>query len=167
MFKKSINSGLLVTIGLPVFAILASVGVAVVAFTRGDPTLPDEYHWEGMRLDRDFADARRAAELEVRAALQVVPSTGTCRVVLTLDAASPSALTLNLVHATHPDLDRQVRLRRAGSAYEGHCGGVPSGHWHLELSDVAGSWSVRQDINGVLDGTEIDARPNPRSQGVG
>src|SRR5689334_3759858 len=108
MTRKSINSGLLVTIGLPLFAILASVGVAVVAFTRGDPTLPDEYHWEGMSLDRDFADARRAADLNVHATVQAMPATGTCRVVLMLEAASPAVLTLDLVHATHPDLDRQI-----------------------------------------------------------
>jgi hypothetical protein len=157
MIRKSINPGLLVTIGLPLFAIFASVGTAVVAFTRGDPTLPDEYHWEGLSLDRDFADARRAQDLNVRAMLQVSTSTGMCRVALTLEASSPSVLTLNLVHATHPNLDRQVRLPRNGDAYEGHCGEVPSGHWHLELSDLSGSWSVRKDVSGVLDGTYINA----------
>jgi hypothetical protein len=110
MTTKALNSGLLVMVGLPLFAILASVGVAVVAFTRGDPTLPDEYHWEGLSLDRDFADARRAADLNVRATVQVWPGSGICRVTIQLNAASPSGLTLNLVHATHPDLDRQIRL---------------------------------------------------------
>jgi hypothetical protein len=161
MTRKSINSGLLVAIGLPLFAIFASVGVAVVAFTRGDPTLPDEYHWEGMSLDRDFADARRAADLNVHATLRMVPSTGTCRLTVQLDGASPPVVTLSLVHATHPDLDRRVRLQRTDAAYEGHCGVVPSGHWHLELSDVAGSWSVREDVVGALDGTNINARPDP------
>jgi len=159
MTRKSINSGLLVTIGLPLFAIFASVGVAVIAFTRGDPTLPDEYHWEGMSLDRDFADARRAADLNVHATVQTLPATGTCRVTLQLDGPLPSDLTLKLVHATHPDLDRQVRLPRTGAAYEGHCGVVASGHWHLELSDVAGAWSVRKDVLGELDLITIDARP--------
>jgi hypothetical protein len=166
MTLKSINSALLVTIGLPLFAILASVGTAVVAFTRGDPTLPDEYHWEGMSLDRDFADARRAADLNVRATLQILPSTGKCRVALQLDASSPSALTLTLVHATQPDLDRQIRLTHTGAVYEGQCGDVPSGHWHLELSDISGGWSVRKDVTGVLGGTYINARPNPGSPGV-
>ncbi len=166
MTRKSINSGLLVAIGLPVFAILASAGTAVVAFTRGDPTLPDEYHWEGMSLDRDFADARRAAHLNVRATLQVLPSTGTCRLALQLDAQSPTVLTLNLIHATHPKLDRQIRLSRTGGAYEGHCGVLPSGHWHLELSDTTGAWSVREDVSGTLDGTNINARSNTGSSGV-
>ena len=89
MSRKPINSGLLVTIGLPLFAILASVGVAVVALTRGDPTLPDEYHWEGMSLDRDFADAHRASELKVHATLRMLSPTGMCQVALNLGSATP------------------------------------------------------------------------------
>jgi len=157
MSRKSINSGLLVTIGLPLFAIFASVGVAVIAFTRGDPTLPDEYHWEGMSLDRDFADARHAAELHVHATLSILSSTGMCKVALQLGAAAPAALSLNLVHATHPDLDRHVRLARTGATYEGYCGELPPGHWHLELSDLGGSWSVREDVLGALDGSSLGA----------
>jgi hypothetical protein len=157
MSKKPFNSGLLVTIGLPLFAIIASVGVAVIAFTRGDPTLPDEYHWEGMSLDRDFADAHRASELNVRATLRMLSPTGVCQVALNLGSVPPAALTLNLVHATHPDLDRHVRLSRVNSTYEGYCGALPSGHWHLELSDTGGSWSVRGDVSGALDGSSLSA----------
>lgn len=157
MTRKPINSGLLVTIGLPLFAICASVGVAVIAFTRGDPTLPDEYHWEGMSLDRDFADAHRASELKVRATLRMLSSTGMCEVALNMGSAPPAELTLNLVHATHPDLDRHVRLSRVHSVYEGYCGSLPSGHWHLELSDTGGTWSVRGDVSGAVDGSSLSA----------
>jgi hypothetical protein len=160
MTGKTLNSGLLVTIGLLLFAIFASVSVAVIAFTRGDPTLPDEYHWEGMSLDRDFADARRASDLDVRAMLRISSRTGACRVTLQLGSKLPPTLVLNLVHATEPDLDRRVQLSRVGAAYEGRCGEVPSGHWHLELSDITGSWSVRSDVSGALDGTIISARPD-------
>jgi len=158
MKLKSINAGLLVAIGLPAFAIAASVGVAIIAFAKGDPTLPDEYHWEGMKLDRDFADARRAADLNVRATLWIRP-TGLCRIALRLDASPPPAIELKLVHGTRPDLDRQVRLLPAAQGYEGQCGSIPYGHWHLELTDAAGSWSVREDLSGALDGARISARP--------
>jgi hypothetical protein len=166
MTLKGINSGLLVTIGLPLLAIVASGGVAVIAFTRGDPTLPDEYHWEGMSLDRDFADARRAADLDVRATVATFGSGGRCRVTLRLNGASPSEIMLNLVHATHPELDRKIRLPQSGSGYEGYCGVVPSGHWHVELSDIAGNWSVRKDVAGTVDGAIIAARPDPGLPGV-
>ena len=160
--SRGINSGLLLTIALPAFAILASVGAAVVAFTRGDVTLPDEYHWEGRQLDNDFAAANRAAALGVRARLRETFATGTCLVTLRLNAAPPPALRLTLIHATRPELDREVTLHRFDDGYEGFCGTVPSGHWHLELTDAAAGWSVRQDFAGTPDGVRIEALPEPR-----
>src|ERR1700740_1524060 len=103
MARKTINGGLVLTIGLPVLAIAFSVGASVVAFTRGDTTLPEQYHWEGMQLDRDFADAQRASELDVRARLQLRAAGSACRLTLQLDAPLPEALQLNLVHATRRD----------------------------------------------------------------
>ncbi len=160
MSEQRINWGLVLTIGLPLFAIFASVGTTVIAFTRGDSTLPGEYHWEGMQLDHDFADARRAFDLNVRAQLHLVPAAGLCRMSVQLEGPSPRALRLSLIHGTRPDLDGQVELTRTGSAYEGQCGALSSGHWHLELRDDAGSWTVRQDVSGALDGATISARPD-------
>jgi hypothetical protein len=156
MAGKSINGGLLLTIGLPTFAIAFSLGATVVAFTRGDTTLPDQYHWEGMQLDRDFADAQRASELDVRATLQAAG--GVCRLTLQLHAPLPEALQLSLVHATRPDLDRQVSLSRVGQVYEGKCGPAMAGHWHVELADAGHEWTVRQDWAGSLDGARLSAR---------
>ncbi len=158
MNRSGINAGLLLTLGLPLFAIFASVGVAVIAFTRGDPTLPDDYHWEGMQLDRDFADSRRAGQMEVQANLRTVLATGGCEVALHLKGSPPAALQLKLVHATRPDLDREVRLLANAAGYSGYCGQIPNGHWHVELGDEAGSWRVRQDVIGAVDHLRIDAR---------
>jgi len=150
---RAINTGLWVTLGLPAFAIAASVGVAVIAFTRGDPPLPAEYHWEGMSLDRDFADARRAAELEVRSQLQML--SGTCSVKLQLKGSAPAALRLRLTHGTRPDLDREVWLKETNGSYAGVCGAVPEGLWHVQLSDENGSWSVRKDVTGSLQSVAV------------
>jgi hypothetical protein len=155
---KSINIGLVVTLALPAFAILASLNVAFIAFRHGDPTLPDEYHWEGMRLDRDFAESRRAAALDVRAQLQLTQVTGACSVVLQLNGTMPRELVLKFVHGTRPELDRRVRLTPSTHGYAGNCGVVPAGHWHLELADDAGRWSVREDVFGMPDGSKINAR---------
>jgi hypothetical protein len=158
MARKSINGGLLLTIGLPVCAIVFSVGATVVAFTRGDSTLPDEYHWEGMQLDRDFAQAQRATDLGVRATLQYAG--GVCRLTLQLDAPPPETLQLNLVHATRPDFDRQVRMLRVGRLYEGQCGPAIDGHWHVELADSRREWVVREDVSGALNGMRLSAGPH-------
>lgn len=153
-----VNGGLVLIIGLPAFAITASVGTAAVAFLHGDPTLPDEYHWEGLKLDHDFADSQRAYKLDVKAGVQVLPADGVCRVTLQLDGARPDAVDLTFTHGTRPDLDRHVHLQRRGDVYEAPCGPMPDGHWHLELQDAAGSWSVREDVAGALQNVDIVAR---------
>ena len=161
MKTQRINPGLLLTIALPLFAIVASGGVAVIAFTRGDPTLPDEYHWEGLSLDRDFAAARRAADLNVQAVLQLSSADGGCRIALRIADKAPDALVLSLVHGARPELDRQVRLTAVGPYYQGQCGGVPAGLWHVKLANAAASWSVREDVGGSLDNMHITTRPTP------
>lgn len=157
---KSINAGLVVTIALPVFAIAASLNVAAIAFLRGDPTLPDEYHWEGMKLEHDFAGSQRAAALDVQAALHVLPGAHTCRVALRLDGPPPRGMQLTFTHGTRPELDWRVRLAPRDGAYEGYCESMPVGHWHLELADDAKSWSVREEVSGPLDGATLSARPH-------
>ena len=154
MTRKPINGGLLLTIWLPIFAITFSVGAAIVAFTRGDATLPAEYHWEGMQLDRDFAGARRAADLDVRASLQL--SHGVCRLTLQLNAPPPEALQLRLIHATRPELDQHIPMSRVGQVYEGKCASTADGHWHVEIA--GDTWSVRRDWSGSLDGASLSAR---------
>jgi hypothetical protein len=152
-----INGGLVLIIGLPLLAIAASVGTATVAFLRGDPTLPDEYHWEGMKLDRDFSDSQRAFDLNVQAVLHISPAMGTCRVTLRMDAAPPPVIDLTFIHGTRPDLDRHVQLTQRGGGYEAPCGPMPEGHWHVELRDAAGTWSVREDVVGTLENANITA----------
>ena len=144
------NAAVILVIALPTFAVLASVGTAVIATTQGDPPLPGQYHWEGDKLDHDFADAHRAVALGLTAELDLQPSQGACHLSLQLAAAMPSEVMLDVIHASRPELDRQLRFSRDGSSdhYTSSCTALPYGHWHLELKSVDGDWSYRQDWTG-------------------
>jgi hypothetical protein len=146
-----INLTVVLTIALPVFAVIASVGTAVVAFSRGDPPLPDQYHWEGDRLDHDFAQSRRAAQLHVDASLDLQAGDGVCHLTLRLDGAGlPPSVDLALIHVTNPALDRNIRFVRTSdaSSYSAPCTPLPPSRWHIELSDAARSWSFRTATTG-------------------
>lgn len=160
MNGRPINAPLFLTFGLLAFAVAASIGLVVIAFTDGDSTLPGDYHWEGEQLDRDFASARRAADLGVQARLWVAGLDGNCRLILHVSGPPPAAIELKLVHGTRVDLDRDVRLLPSGDqAYEGHCGTVPAGLWHVELADESGRWSIQEDVQGALNGAQLSAMP--------
>jgi hypothetical protein len=156
------NPAFIAMIALPVFAVVASLGAAVAAYRQGDPELPPQYHWEGAQLDLDFAAAQRAFELNVRASLQVLRPSGVCRVVLKLDSAPPTALTLSLVHGSRPELDQRLRLLGRAGTYEAPCALPSAAHWHAELADDPVTWRVRQDLTGPLTDAGLSARaPQP------
>jgi hypothetical protein len=144
------NAAVILIIALPAFAVLASVGTAWVAATIGDPPLPDQYHWEGDRLDHDFADAHRAAALGLAATLDLQPLQGTCHLTLQLASEMPAEVALDVISASRPELDRQLQFIREGSSsnYIAACTSLPPGSWHLELRSSQGDWSYRQDWTG-------------------
>jgi len=145
------NAAVILVIALPAFAVLASVGTAWVAATKGDPPLPGQYHWEGDRLDHDFADAHRATALGLAATLDLQPAHGTCHLTLQLASNMPAEVALDVTSASRPELDRQMRFTREGhsSNYIAACTPLPSGSWHLELKSPEGDWSYRQDWTGA------------------
>ncbi|HEY2403244.1 MAG TPA: FixH family protein [Steroidobacteraceae bacterium] len=144
------NAAVILAIALPAFAVLASVGTAWIAVTKGDPPLPGQYHWEGERLDHDFADSHRAATLGLAATLDLQPSQGSCHLVLQLASSMPAEVTLAVTHASRPELDRQMRFVRDGISnnYTTICTSLPAGRWHLELKSPDDNWSYRQDWSG-------------------
>ena len=144
------NAAVLLIIALPAFAVVASVGTAWIATTKGDPPLPGQYHWEGDRLDHDFADAHRAAALGLAATLDLQPAQGTCHMTLQLASNMPAEVALNVISSSRPELDRHMRFAREGrsSNYTSTCTQLPPGSWHLELKSSDGDWSYRQDWTG-------------------
>lgn len=148
MSQPRFNATVFLTIALPLFAVVASVGTAIIALSSGDSELPGDYHWEGVKLDRDFAAARRAAQLHVEAELNLRPVAGMCHLTLRLEGPAPPAVDVAFVHASRPALDRHMRFLRtaADSLYSAPCTTLPSAGWHIELSDPGATWRYRADM---------------------
>lgn len=150
--SRRLNLPALLIVALPLFAIVASTGTAVIAMRDGDPTLPDDYHWEGDKLDHDFARSQQATRLDLNLRLQMQPVAGTCHATLRLAAPQPSEFTVSLIHGARPELDRNIRFARsAGSDYVAPCvSATPVAQWHVEVSDRTHSWSYRDEVIGDL-----------------
>jgi hypothetical protein len=65
----------------------------------------------------------------------------------------PTEVALDVISASRPALDRQMRFTREGSSsnYTAACTPLPVGSWHLELKSSEGDWSYRQDWTGGAD----------------
>lgn len=160
------NPVLVLVIGLPLVAVVASVATAIVTIAHPDGELPEQYHWEGFQLDRDFSRSHHATELAIRATLRNLGHAGTCEVELEMAGAAPEQLALTIAHATRPALDRRLQFQRMSTrsdagetraTYAAPCVDMPQGHWRLELSDREQSWSIRQGLRGSLDLVRLDA----------
>ena len=175
------NPVLMLAWGLPAVAVVASVMSLLVAIRTPENELPEQYHWEGFQLDRDFSQAAKATSLKVQATLSGFDAGGRCELALRVDGTAPAALELLVAHATQPKLDQRVTFtRQAGGApardtrpgiaqaaggartdaaqrYSGTCEPAPDSHWRVELVDAKSGWAVRQTVRGPLDGAALDA----------
>jgi uncharacterized protein len=153
------NPVLLLVMGLPLAAVLGSFASLAVTLRHQDTELPEQYHWEGFQLDRDFSRSAHAAELRVRATLRNLSVSGQCEIDLAIAGAPPEHLRLTLAHATRADLDQHIEFQRAGdgSSYLATCKSIPAGHWRIELTDAAQTWSVRDSTRDIVRPVRIDA----------
>jgi hypothetical protein len=158
--RQKFNAPLLLALGIPTLAIVASFMTLALAIAKPDGELPEQYHWEGMRLDRDFEAANRAADLNVAATLSRNDAMSSCQLDLQIKGSSPDALTLVLTHATHPSLDQRLTLRRSSTHsthYVTQCAAIPNAHWRVELTEPSNNWSVRQYVTGPIASWELNA----------
>jgi hypothetical protein len=152
---KPRNPVLWIAVALPLVTVLASFATLGAALVHPDNELPEQYHWEGFRLDRDFARAQRASALGVRASFEGLGTAGRCVVRLELQGTAPRSLSLRLTHGTRSSLDQSLVFERvpdeAGRAtFIGDCRKTPHGHWRAELNDAENGWSIRQNLRGSL-----------------
>ncbi len=145
---------------LPAAAVVASLSTLAIAL-RGDGPLPAAYHWEGERLEADFARARIAATAGVELTFEWRPATHDCVATLIRAPADVRALELQITHHSDADLDRPLQLKRVDAGrYQGECAAIPAGRWRISVEDDARSWSVRGRVDGPIDRFTLRAR-NP------
>ena len=140
--------------------VIAGLTTLAIALRGADRELPASYHWEGELLDRDFALMRNAAAHGVEIRLSVGVE-GQCAASLRAAPNDPAALNLLFVNSNDVGLDQAVRLtRQSAGLYRGNCQPLPEGRWRIALEDDAGTWAIRSQQQGALDGLVLRAR-NP------
>jgi uncharacterized protein len=140
---------------IPGAAVLAGLSMVAIAMQSADRTLPDIYHWEGERLDADFARARHAAKLGVQADLVI--AAGQCRLVLR--GADATTLQLRLTNGDDARLDRTVLLTRTSQGdFRGPCESLTRGKWRVALQDADNTWALRTQLEEATDRVDLRAR---------
>ena len=142
---------------LPAAAVVAGLATLMIALRHADRSLPSAYHWEGERLDQDFAAQRLAASHGIEVALDTAG--GECRATLRHAPDDPASLTLMFTHSSDAGLDRVVLLRRTQPGqYRGTCAPLAAGRWRIALEDAAGAWAIRALFSGAPERLVLRAR---------
>ena len=140
-------------------AVVGGLTTLAIALRSADHALPTGYHWEGERLDRDFALARNAAAHGIEVSFQAGAADGQCSATVRNAPEDSAALTLVFANGADAGLDRVVYLPRvAPGVYRGACPSIPEGRWLVALEDAAGKWSIRTRVAGAVDRLELRAR---------
>jgi hypothetical protein len=138
---------------LPAAAVAGGLATLWIALRSADRPLPAGYHWEGERLDQDFARQRIAASHGIE--VDVTFAAGQCAATLRHAPDDPATLTLMVTHSSDAGLDRVVLLRRAqAGVYTGACAPLPAGRWRVALE--GGTWAIRTRASG--DRTQLTLR---------
>jgi hypothetical protein len=149
-----------VMLGIPAFAVLASILLVFEAVRSAEPELPASYAVEGRALDADFAAARRAGEAGLALELDMSRD-GQLRLTAQAgdDTALPPTLSVHLTHTTLPMRDRQTVLRRdATGAYIGRILPLETGRWWLQIDGTTESgapWRLRSRFRTPLEHLSI------------
>ena len=142
---------------LPGSAVVAGLSTLFIALQDADRPLPESYHWEGARLDADFARARTAAALGIE--IEFASRGGQCSVFVRNVPGDPAALNVLLTNGSDADFDRRLRLVRVAPAeYRAPCASIPAGRWRVAIDDNSGQWSVRAVASGALESLSARAR---------
>jgi hypothetical protein len=140
-------------------AVIGGLATLVIALRFADRQLPASYHWEGERIDRDFALAQAAAVHGIEVTILADTAAAQCAATLRHAPGDPQRLTLLFANTADPGLDRVLLLTRvAAGEYRGACAPLPEGRWRVALEDDAGQWSIRAQHAGGLERLELRAR---------
>ena len=146
----------------PSIVIIAGLTTAWLAIKSNDGLVDDNYYKVGLSVNEEIKQRQLAAELNLKATLNLVDNGKAVEVVLSglPKEALPDSLQLRLIHPTRKGEDQSTNLIRQGSVFKGSIIGNPgTGSWRVVIEDHLAGWRM----DGVWDiqnrsGVTISAR---------
>ena len=139
----------------PVAVLLAGSITMWLAFSSADGLVADDYYKQGLAINQVLARQTRAAQLNLRAQLQMDAAAQT--VQLRLSGTDPVFVRLHFAHATRAGHDVTLTLVPKQGVYVAAMPlPLPAGHWRVQVEDAAHDWRLAGQWNGV--DTVLDLR---------
>ena len=124
-----------VVLAIPSSAVIMGIVMLTLAVQSWSGLVVDDYYQQGKRINRVLERDRLAWKLNLAADLNIDAKGGfEIRFETDLPPISTNQLTLELIHATRPGLDRELVLNRIDTrAFRGQTRLSGQGRWNLYL----------------------------------
>lgn len=162
------NPVIWLVIGLPLLALVAGVGLIVVAVrSGGSDAVPEHVRRTAQVQVADVGPDAHAARLRLRAVVRLDPDPGRLEVIPAAgDFGAADALVLTLVHPAAHVADVRLPLARTPTGWRSDAvdpDTVSGASWNLVLQDAGGRWRLQ----GRLDRGTLAAVVQPALRGAG
>lgn len=136
-------------IALPASVVVAGFVTLYIAIKNDDSLVRDNYYKDGMGINQELAEDKRAIELGIQAKLTIDPLVGEAWVELSEEKQPlPAQLKLFMIHPTTADKDFELPLLHVGNGrYRGDLEMRPSGRWYIHLEGGEPElWRIRNEM---------------------
>lgn len=134
-------------ISLPASAVIGGITTLILAVNSPNALVVDDYYKEGLAINQE---KHRLASADRMGMTGLLRSDGK-RLTLSLTsqpAVNEQALTLNIIHSTRAELDRELTLQRLPDGrYATDMPMLPPGNWYLRLQAGDASWQIRARVS--------------------
>jgi len=134
-------------ISLPASAVIGGIITLMLAVNSPNALVVDDYYKEGLAINQE---KHRLASADTMGMTGLLRSDGK-QLTLSLTsqpAVTEQALTLNIIHSTRAELDRELTLQRLPDGrYAADLPMLPPGNWYLRLQPGDASWQIRSRIS--------------------
>jgi len=134
-------------ISLPASAVIGGITTLILAVNSPNALVVDDYYKEGLAINQE---KHRLANADRMGMTGLLRSDGK-QLTLSLTsqpAVSEPALTLNIIHSTRAELDRELTLQRLSDGrYATDLPILPPGNWYLRLQAGDASWQIRARVS--------------------
>jgi hypothetical protein len=134
-------------ISLPASAVIGGITTLILAVNSPNALVVDDYYKEGLAINQE---KHRLANADRMGMTGLLRSDGK-QLTLSLTsqpAVNEQALTLNIIHSTRAELDRELTLQRLSDGrYATDLPMLPPGNWYLRLQAGDASWQIRARVS--------------------
>lgn len=145
-------------IALPASAVVAGLSTVYIAYKYKDDLVVDNYYQQGLGINRDLDEDRKAANLGIRVVMENHGGAGWIHLSSKGDTVAPEGLRLSLRHPTIAARDQLLHLVSQGHGLYRSPVTLPDGTWDMTLQPNTGNWRIGRRITlGITPQLALDA----------